>query len=162
MHKTMKGPLVISSFLTRRECTYLLGKYSRGFLYYRNRVYRFKGVDVPIEEEPWLLERLIQHRVIRKTTDIDMLRVQKLNAQIKCVDSFHVHTQPYSFVVFLNGRYGGGAFTYLDADGNEVKHKGRTGSMLFFGGDLPHKVNQVNAGERFTLVAFLKQTAIPK
>lgn len=154
----MKPIFEIPSFLTKQEASALCAKYNRGFIYYRNPVYRFKGIDVDLEEESWLLLRMLEHRIIAKKGDIELLRVQKLSASVKVVDAFHVHTQPFSFVVFLNTLYTGGDFIYTNEMYEEKKARKRTGKLLFFTGDIPHKVTQVSTGDRFTLVAFLKRS----
>jgi predicted 2-oxoglutarate/Fe(II)-dependent dioxygenase YbiX len=78
------------------------------------------------------------------------IRIQNVNNQIDMVQTPHIHTPPYNFVVFLNDEFEGGELII-----NNLTIKPQRGQMVYFSWDEPHYVKNVSLGDRYTLVAFL-------
>ena len=78
------------------------------------------------------------------------IRIQNVNNQIDMVQTPHIHTPPYNFVVFLNDDFEGGELII-----NNLTIKPQKGQMVYFSWDEPHYVKNVSLGDRYTLVAFL-------
>ena len=78
------------------------------------------------------------------------IRIQNINKNIDMVQTAHIHTPPYNFVVFLNDNFKGGELIINNLIVNPQK-----GQMVYFSWDEPHYVKNVSSGDRYTLVAFL-------
>jgi hypothetical protein len=81
------------------------------------------------------------------------IRIQNVNSSIDMVQTPHIHTPPYNFVVFLNDEFEGGELIM-----NNLTIKPQKGQMVYFSWNEPHYVKNVTQGNRYTLVAFLSNS----
>lgn len=129
------------SFLTNEECNQLINLYdtSEGY-YWEDDKYRFYSIE------------LNKNKIGISKFDnfsFDRFRVQMVDESVNQVLNFHIHRLPWSFVIFLNQNFEGGELVF---ENNTYSPK--TGDMVYFSGDEPHKVNNC-IGNRYTLVGFL-------
>ena len=147
----------IERFLTQRQSDYLIKTYSKSFISYINDTYSFEGSDIDLMRDAWLYDLLVKEKLIQHKDQADILRLQRLQAGFKVVDTHHVHTDPLSLVCFLNDDYTGGEFVYVDKKGQEIELNAQKNNAIIFSGDVPHKVNKVLTGDRYTLVGFFSR-----
>ena len=132
-----------SSFLTNEECNQLINLYDTSNPnYWEDDIYRFYSID------------LNKNKIGISKFDnfsFDRFRVQMVNENVNQVSNFHIHSRtPWSFVVFLNQNFKGGELVFKNNT-----YSPKTGDMVYFSGDEPHRVNNC-IGNRYTLVGFMK------
>lgn len=122
-------------------------------------IYNFRGVNVE-----GLLRSRVQDAFLKYglTGKLDVLRIQRIDANFKVATNFHTHDQFLieNVVCFLNDEFKGGEFEYMDYNIKMIKPI--PNMALIFPPDIPHRVNLVEGGIRYTLVAFLEESSYLK
>jgi hypothetical protein len=145
---------IIDHFLTDKQSAYLIDSYSNDFDSYVNDTYNFEGRELLIEHEKWLTDKLISQNILQDLRQIEIIRIQRVKENFEMIDEFHTHTIDRSFVCFINDDYEGGEFVFKNQADEQTSIKPTQNRLLIFDGDVPHKVNKVTKGTRFTLVCF--------
>lgn len=133
-----------SNFLTDAESNELIEYYNVNFervFYEQNKVYTFKGIDIVNYENLQIYNKV-------DLRGSSTLRVQLISEDVQPVDYFHKHSDPWTFLIFLNDDYEGGE---LEIENFVVKPK--KNQLLVFSGSLGHRVKPVTKGNRYTFVA---------
>ncbi len=122
-------------------------------------IYNFRGCNITGE---LFTEIELLFRKYNLVGEIDKLRVQKIDKSIRMTENFHRHNIKYAenIVCFLNEDFSGGEFEYIDTE--IVTILPETNTALVFGPKVRHRVLQVTEGNRYTLVAFLKESSYLK
>jgi hypothetical protein len=128
------------SFLTDDECDYFISFFDLSKNYNDDDTYRFYYVDL-----------IKQDLKISKFSNFKFkkFRVQMVNETINQVKKPHGHSNPWSFITFLNDDFIGGEIIF-----HEKTYKPKKGDMIYFSGKEIHQVNNC-VGNRYTLVGFM-------
>jgi predicted 2-oxoglutarate/Fe(II)-dependent dioxygenase YbiX len=139
---------VTNKFLTDNQTQSLISLWDNNLCFeVKDEIYRFKGIDLlPI------LHQLDLPNFLKMRQIYNAFRLQLVDETIEQVDYFHSHTDPYSFVIFLNHNFTGGELTF----DNGTKIQPTAGNMIYFSGNEKHRVEKTK-GKRFTLISFLNQ-----
>jgi len=126
--------------------------YSSSYSKIQDDIYNFRGINVegPLRNK---VEKVF--REYNLTGALDTLRIQRIDKNFKIATAFHTHGDSLieNVVCFLNDNYSGGEFEYMDYNIQMITPESNT--ALIFPPELPHRVNLVTEGTRYTLVAFL-------
>lgn len=131
----------IKSFLSDDEAEYFINLFNNEIIKYNeDNVYKFYFLD--------LMERDLE---VEKFKDFSFkkFRVQLVNESINQIENPHRHSNPWSFIIFLNENFSGGEVSFSNYD-----YKPKKGDMIYFTGNEKHKVNNC-IGDRYTLVGFM-------
>lgn len=133
--------------------------YKSSYKKVQDGVYNFRGVNV----EGLLRDKVDNvFRTYGLTGKLDVLRIQRIDTGFKVTPNFHTHDHSLieNVVCFLNDDFKGGEFEYMDYNIKMVKPVANT--ALLFSSDIPHRVNPVEEGIRYSLVAFLEENSYIK
>jgi hypothetical protein len=111
--------------------------------YGRETVYKFEGISIIDNISDFTFLKRIRYK------NYDRIRIQKVDNTIDMILKPHVHTPPFSYVVFLNDDFEGGDIIF-----DNIRIKPKKGQLLYFDKNESHYVENVINGERYTLVGF--------
>lgn len=137
------------NFITDQECDELILFFESNkqliLPVLNDNLYHYNGIDILNKINDFSFTKRFL-----KSNNIDRLRIQHVDNQIRVVEKPHGHFLPYSFVIFLNDNFEGGELIF-----NNIKITPQKGQLVYFTGDEIHNVNSVLNGDRYTLVSFL-------
>jgi hypothetical protein len=136
---------IIDDYISKTQCNSILNLWDNtNVISIYDNIYHFNGFDLIPH-----LKKVIDIIPEFIKCDFKKFRIQYTDENIEQVKTTHLHINRYSFVIFLNDDYTGGELIF-----NELIVKPKIGTMVYFTGDEPHRVeNCIN--KRFTLVGFL-------
>jgi hypothetical protein len=101
------------------------------------------------------IENILKTEHYYYSTELSSVWINKIDYNDYQIEEFHRDEEKISTVTFLNDDFEGGFFVYIQPNKMEEKtnpKKYRT--ILFEGNDIPHKVDRVTNGCRYTLITF--------
>lgn len=145
---------IIPNFLTSDESKWYIDWYKEN----GNRIFResnqfvtnYEGIEVDKDTPNFPLFKKVSVRAM------EYLRIQRTDRGIIPNELEHTHDTPYNFVIFLNEDFVGGE---LWIGGEWIKPK--TGTMVYFSGDVGHYPKRVTEGNRWVMVSFLNADIKP-
>ena len=136
----------ISSFLDDSEIGSFMDLFiSSSIDYHEDDVYKFYFLD--------LIKEKVQP-IKFSNFKFNKFRIQMTNETIDQVEIPHGHSNPWSFVIFLNDNFSGGEIIF----GNKVFYP-KKGDMIYFSGNERHSVKNC-VGNRYTLVGFMSNNPL--
>jgi len=144
-----------NNFITTEESDEFIRYYNANTyseFYNDNDVYRFKGVHVKNYEDFDISKKLDLSNV-----DGNKRTIQLVDSSMNTSESFHVHSISWSYIIFLNDDFIGGDLLI-----ENFRIKPRKNQLIIFPGNLPHRVENVTKGKRYTLVSFIDKKIKPK
>ena len=141
---------IIQNAITDNEIDELVNYYKDNFdkevIYddpHSVKVYKFKGMSILENMDDFAFIRRLRYK------NYDRLRIQLVDNTLDMLLKPHIHTPPYSYVVFLNDDYEGGDLLF-----ENLRITPKKGLMVYFSYDEAHYVENVISGSRYTLVGF--------
>lgn len=135
-----------SNFLNQSECEYFINLFNQNEIeYWSDDVYKFYFLD--------LIKEKVQP-IKFSNFKFNKFRIQMTNETIDQVETPHGHSNPWSFVIFLNDNFSRGEIIF----GNKVFYP-RKGDMIYFSGNERHSVKNC-VGNRYTLVGFMSNNPL--
>jgi hypothetical protein len=136
----------INSFLDDWEVNYFIDLLTNSEIsYHEDNVYKFYFLNlINLELKTKKFERF----------DFNKFRIQMTNETIDQIEASHGHSNPWSFVIFLNENFSGGEIVF----GNRLFFP-KKGDMIYFSGNEKHSVKNC-FGNRYTLVGFMSNNPL--
>ena len=137
---------ILHNYITKPQCDSIINLWhgDTDVINVNDGVYHFYGFNLIPH-----MESVIDIIPEFQQCDFKKFRIQYTDETITQVPTTHVHINRYSFVIFLNDEFEGGELVF-----NEMRIKPTIGTMVYFTGDEPHRVENA-IGKRYTLVGFL-------
>ncbi len=142
---------ILNNYITKTQCDSIINLWNDNTITnVDDGIYHFYGFNLIPH-----MESVIDIIPEFQQCDFKKFRIQYTDETIRQVPTTHVHINRYSFVIFLNDEFEGGELIF-----NEMRIKPTIGTMVYFTGDEPHRVENT-IGKRFTLVGFLHNDLFP-
>jgi len=136
---------ILHNYITKTQCDSIINLWSDNTITnVDDGIYHFYGFNL-IPHTKSVIDIIPEFQ----QCDFKKFRIQYTDETITQVPTTHVHINRYSFIIFLNDEFEGGELVF-----NEMRIKPTIGTMVYFTGDEPHRVENC-IGKRFTLVGFL-------
>lgn len=101
------------------------------------------------------IDFLLKTKCLYQTTSLSGIWINKIDSNEYQVEDFHLDEDSVSTITFLNDDFDGGSFVYIQPNQNEqYVHPKKYKTIILEGSKIPHKVNHVSNGSRYTLVTF--------
>ena len=141
-----------NDFISNQESDEIIRYYNENIdseFYEDNDVYRFKGIDMKNYQDFKVSKKLDLFNAHTR-------RIQVIDSSMNTSESFHRHSISWTCLIFLNDNFVGGDLLI-----ENFRIKPRKNQLIIFSGKLPHRVENVIMGKRYTLVSFLDKKIKP-